>query len=90
MEKKQKPFEVIAARFQISNESAKYFLVQVQKSFKKTKPPEQLIINYLRGKTFKTLPKPHHIATLMSKSGIWVEELQPEPPALEDEKDIYF
>src|SRR5688572_16161362 len=28
-----KPFEIIAARFQVSNESAKYFLIRVQKSF---------------------------------------------------------
>ena len=90
MDTKLKPFEIIASRFQISNESAKYFLVQVQKSFKKEKPPQQLIIDFLKGKTFKTQPKPHHIATLMSKSGIWVQALNAEPPALEDEKDIYF
>ena len=31
---KTKPSDVIAARYQISRESAKYFLIRVQKSFR--------------------------------------------------------
>ena len=39
---KSKPFEIIAVQFRISRESAKYFLIRVQKSFKTEKPPHQL------------------------------------------------
>ena len=42
MTKNIKPFEKIASQFQMSQESAKYFLGQVQKSFKKEQPPHKL------------------------------------------------
>ena len=44
---KTKPSDIIAARFQISRESAKYFLIRVQKSFKTEKPPHQLILSFM-------------------------------------------
>jgi hypothetical protein len=87
---KAKPFEIISERFQVSKESAKYFLGRVQKSFKKEKPPEKLIIEFMQGKKFASLPKPHHVASLMNESGVWVHPLNAEPPAPEDEEDVHF
>jgi hypothetical protein len=86
---KSKPFEIIAARFQISNESAKYFLLKVQKSFKTEKPPHQLIVEFMSAQTFDKLPKPHEVARLMYENGAWVHALNPEPPSPVDEEDIY-
>ena len=86
---KSKPFEIIAARFQISNESAKYFLTRVQKSFKNEKPPHQLIVEFMSAQTFETLPKPHEVATRMSEEGLWAHPLNPAPPSPVDEEDIY-
>ncbi|MDQ2693117.1 MAG: hypothetical protein M3Y68_13850 [Chloroflexota bacterium] len=84
-----KPFEIIAARFQVSNESAKYFLTRVQKSFKTEKPPHQLIIEFMSAQTFETLPKPHQVAQRMNEAGVWVHPLNPAPPSPLDEEDIY-
>ena len=84
-----KPFEALAMRYNISNETAKYFLGQVQKSFKTEKPPQQLILDFIKRRKFKELPKPHQLATKMSESGIWTHALHAEPPALQDEPDIY-
>ena len=86
---KTKPFEIIAVQFQISRESAKYFLIRVQKSFKQEKPPHQLILEFLNGQKFESLPKPHQVATLMNSNGVWVHPLNPEPPGPVDEEDIY-
>jgi hypothetical protein len=87
---KLKPFETIAARFQISRESAKYFLGHVQKSFKKENPPQQLIVEFMAGKKFEALPKPHQVAALMNASCVWAYPLNAEPPVPADEKDVYF
>lgn len=87
---KTKPFEIISARFQISGESAKYFLGHVQKSFKTKKPPQQLIIEFMEGENFESLPMPHQVATLMNKSGAWAYPLNAEPPTPVDEADVYF
>jgi hypothetical protein len=87
---KPKPFEAIAAKFGISNESAKYFLGQVQKSFKKEKPPQDIILDFMMLKKFKTLPKPHEVATMMNKDGLWIYPLNAAPPVVEDEDDGYF
>jgi hypothetical protein len=84
-----KPFEIVAARFQISNESAKYFLARVQKSFKTEKPPHQLIVDFMSAQTFETPPKPHQIARRMQEEGIWAHPLNPEPRSPVDEEDIY-
>ena len=86
---KTKPFEIVSARFQISRESAKYFLIRVQKSFTTEKPPHRLILQFLDGQNFESLPKPHLVATLMNESGVWVHPLNPESPIPVDEEDIY-
>ena len=84
-----KPFEIIAGQFQISRESAKYFLIRVQKSFKTEKPPHRLILDFMDGQNFESLPRPHQVATLINASGIWGHQLNPEPPTLIDEEDVY-
>lgn len=86
---KTKPFEIISTRFQISRESAKYFLIRVQKSFKTEKPPHRLILKFIDGQNFDSLPKPHQVAALMNESGVWVHTLNPEPRIPVDEEDIY-
>jgi hypothetical protein len=86
---KTKPFEIVSARFQISRESAKYFLIRVQKRFKTEKPPHRLILEFLDGQNFESLPKPHLVAALMNESGAWAHPLNPEPPISVDEEDIY-
>lgn len=86
---KSKPFEIIAARFQISNESARYFLIKVQKSFKTEKPPHQLIVDFMSGQTYEKLPKPYEIARMINEAGIWAHPLNPEPPSPVDEEDLY-
>ena len=85
---KTKPFEIIASQFQISKESAKYFLGRVQKSFKKEKPPHQLIIDFMSGQTFEALPKAYQVARMMNEGGIWVYPLSAEPPEPIDEWDV--
>ena len=85
----KKPFEIIAARFNISGESAKYFLGHVQKSFKKVKPSQGLIVDFMKGQKFKSIPTPHQVATLMKQAGIWDQPLNAAPPVNEDEPDIY-
>jgi hypothetical protein len=48
-----------------------------------------LILEFMNGRNFESLPKPHRVATLMNESGVWVHPLNPEPPSLTDEADIY-
>lgn len=86
---KTKPFETIALQFRISRESARYFLVRVQKSFRTEKPPHQLILDFMNAQNFESLPKPHQVATMMNESGVWVHVLNAEPPGLVDEGDIH-
>ena len=86
---KAKPFEIVAVRFGISRESAKYFLIRVQKSFKTEKPPHQLILQFMEQKNFNSLPKPHHVASLMNEEGLWRHPLHAEPPGPVDEEDLY-
>ena len=85
---KIKPFEVIASRFQISKESAKYFLGRVQKSFKTEKPPHQLILEFMGGQTFESLPSPYQVAKMMNEGGVWAYPLNAEPPEVIDEWDV--
>ncbi len=87
---KIRPYQKIAAKFQISQESAKYFLGGVQKSFKKEKPTHQLILEYIETQEFEFLPTSYEIAASLSESGFWPYELNAEPPILMDEEDIYF
>ena len=79
---KTKPSDVIAARYQISRESAKYFLIRVQKSFKTEKPPHQLILKFMDEQDFESLPEPHQVATMLNEAGLWVYPLHAEPPSL--------
>jgi len=87
---KLKPFEIISSRFQISAESAKYFLIHVQKSFKTEKPPQQMIIDFMQAQNFKSLPRPHQVAAMLNAAGVWAHPLNAEPPGPVDEEDIYF
>ncbi|MBK7320753.1 MAG: hypothetical protein IPO36_02140 [Anaerolineales bacterium] len=86
---KIKPFEVISSKFQISRESAKYFLGRVQKSFKTEKPTHQLILDFMSGQKFDELPMPYQIAKAMNEKGIWAYPLNSEPPELVDDEDLY-
>ena len=82
---KIKPTEKISLRFQISHESAKYFLGRVQKSFKTEKPSHQLIAEFIDSQDFESLPAPQQLATMMNESGVWVFPLSARPPAPIDE-----
>jgi hypothetical protein len=86
---KTKPLEIVAARFQISKESARYFLDHVQKSFREEKPPHQLIVEFMSAETFDLLPKPHLVARMMNERGVWSHPLNPEPPSPAEEADLY-
>lgn len=87
---KTKPSDQIATRFQISRESAKYFLGRVQKSFKVEKPPQQLIVDFMDGLEFDLLPKPYQVAKGMFESGVWMHPLGSEPVEPVGEDDAYF
>ncbi|MCQ3937750.1 MAG: hypothetical protein DPW18_11980 [Chloroflexi bacterium] len=89
MKDKIKPFEEIARIFQISNESAKYFLNRVQKSFKVERPPHKLILEFLEKQNYQFQPTPYDVALAMKESGVWNYDLASPPPAVEDEEDIY-
>jgi hypothetical protein len=82
---KIKPIEKISLRFQISRESAKYFLGRVQKNFKTEKPSHQLIAGFIDTQDFESLPRPHQLATMLNKGGVWAFPLVAEPPAPIDE-----
>ena len=87
---KLRPYQIIALQFQISNESAKYFLGGVQKSFKKKKPPHRLILECMEDLEYEFLPTPYEIAAELHDRGLWPYELKAEPPTLMDEEDLYF
>ncbi len=82
---KLKPFEKIATQFQISRESAKYFLGRVQKSFKTEKPPHALILEFIEAQEFEALLTPYEIAAMMNESGVWDYALKSAPPAIMDD-----
>jgi hypothetical protein len=86
---KIKAYEEIARIFQISNESAKYFLNHVQKSFKVERPPHKLILDFVTGENYEFTPTPYDVASAMKESGVWNYDLNPPPAALQDEDDIY-
>jgi len=83
-----KPYQLIASKFQISEESAKYFLGRVQKSFKKEKPPHALILEFIDAQEIELQPAPYDIAALMNETGVWVHALHSPPPVLVDDKDV--
>lgn len=83
-----KPYQKIASKFQISQESAKYFLGRVQKSFKKEKPPHALILEIMDTHKFDTLPEPYDVALIMHESGIWEHKLNSPPAIFVDDADV--
>jgi len=87
---KLKPFEKIASQFQISQESAKYFLGRVQKSFKTERPPHKLILEFIEAQNFEFLLTPYEIAVLMNENGIWTYPLDTAPPIIVDDEDLEF
>ncbi len=85
---KIKPFEKIASQFQISHESAKYFLGRVQKSFKTERPPHKLIVEFMDSQAFEFLLTPYEIAVMMNEQGIWAYALNTAPPIIVDDEDL--
>ena len=83
-----KPYQLIASKFQISEESAKYFLGRVQKSFKKDKPPHALILEFIEAQEIELQPEPYDIAALMNETGVWVHTLNSPPAILVDDEDV--
>ena len=83
-----RPYQKIASKFQISEESAKYFLGRVQKSFKKVKPPHVLILEFIEELGIDYIPDPYDIAAMMSENGIWVHALNAPPPLLVDGEEV--
>jgi hypothetical protein len=43
----------------------------------------------MEGQAFESLPKPHHVATLMNEAGLWAYPLHAAPPGSVDEEDLY-
>ena len=84
---KIKPYEKIASQFQVSNESAKYFLNHVQKSFKTERPPHKLIVEFIESQQLEILLTPYEVARMMNESGVWAFALGTAPPVIEDEED---
>lgn len=82
-----KPYQVIASKYRISQESAKYFLGRVQKSFKKERPPHALILEFIESNGFDSLPDAFDVALLMYEGGVWVHELGSAPAIFVDEAD---
>jgi len=85
---KIKPYEKIAERFQISNESAKYFLNHVQKSFKTERPSHKLILEFVETRQLEILPTPYEVAAMMQESGAWAYALGTAPPVIVDDEDV--
>lgn len=86
---KTKAFEEIARMFEISNESAKYFLNHVQKSFKVERPPHKLVLEFVEKQSYKIKPAPYDVASAMKESGTWNYDLGSPPAVVEDEEDLY-
>ena len=86
---KIKPFERIASKFQISKESAKYFLNHVQKSFKTEKPSHKLILEFIETQKIEILLTPYEVAALMNEKGVWAYTLNTAPPIIVDDEDLY-
>ena len=85
---KIKPYEVIATKFQVSKETAKYFLNHVQKSFKVERPPHKLILEFIEAQNFELLPTPYEAAEMMFENGMWSYALNSAPPILVDDEDL--
>jgi len=84
---KLKPYQLIASRFQISQESAKYFLNHVQKSFKVEKPSHILIFEFIEAQKIEIMLTPYEVAALMNEKGAWIHDLVTAPPVIESGED---
>jgi hypothetical protein len=85
---KTKPYEQIASQFQISKESAKYFLNHVQKSFRTERPSHKTILEFIESQQLEYLPTPYEVATMMHESGVWAYALVSPPPIVVDDEDV--
>ena len=85
---KVKPYERIASQFQISNESAKYFLNHVQKSFKTERPTHIFILEFVEAQQLEVLLTPYEVAVMMQESGAWPYALGTPPPMIVDDEDV--
>lgn len=83
-----KPYQRIASLFQISEESAKYFLNHVQKSFKKERPSHKVILDFVETQQLEILLTPYEVASLMFESGVWEYQLGTPPPIVVDDEDV--
>jgi len=84
---KIKPYEVIATKFQVSKETAKYFLNHVQKSFKVERPPHKLILEFIESQNLEFPLTPYETAALMYEKGVWVFKLDTAPPLIDSGED---
>lgn len=85
---KIKPYEQISTQFQISKESAKYFLNHVQKSFKTERPSHKLILEFIEQQQIEVLLTPYEVAIMMQESGVWPYPLGTPPPMIVDDEDV--
>ena len=85
---KIKPYEVISTKFQVSKETAKYFLNHVQKSFKTEKPSHKSILEFIEAQGLEFLLTPYEVAALMNEKGAWAYALNAAPPILVDDADV--
>lgn len=85
---KIKPYQKISSHFQISKESAKYFLNHVQKSFKTERPSHQLILEFIEVRSLDDLPTPYETAKMMKESGAWPYPLGTPPPMIVSDPDM--
>lgn len=83
-----KAFEQVARMFNISNESAKYFLNQIQKSFKTERPPHRLILEFLLKENYPFKPVPYDVASGMKDRRVWEYDLNPPPPVVQNENEF--
>ena len=81
-----KPAEKLAVQFELSQESAKYYLGAVQKAFKVEKPPHKLIVEFIEAQEFTSLPLPVKLASMMKEGSVWVHQLvhEPQPEVADD------
>ena len=85
---KIKPYEQIASEFQISKESAKYFLNHVQKSFKTERPSHKVILEFVESQHLEVLLTPYEVAVRMQENGAWAYPLGTPPPMIVDDEDV--
>lgn len=83
-----KPIDKLAEQYELSKESAKYYLGQVQKAFKVEKPPHKLIVEFIEAQELDSLPIAAKLALMLKENGLWVHELvnEPQPDAAEGEE----